>query len=87
MTDTQRRRGKDAGFVLVFADDTFTPPNLGEGISRTSNPRARLWKVKVSFADALPMSTTVLATSQKEAVRFTKNRYPASTSIICTGKA
>ena len=82
-----KKRGKDVGFVLTFGDDSFNTPNLGEGISRTSNPKARLWAVKVSFADALPMSTTVLATSRKQAVLFTKNRYPHSTSIICTGKA
>lgn len=60
---------------------------IGEGLSRTSNPAAKLWQVSVRFPAGPPMKTTVLALNKREALKFSKNRHPTATSITVLGKA
>lgn len=76
-------RGKDVLFALQWDDED--KPNLGEGISRTTNNRAVLWDVLVVL-NGKPMLTTVRATSKAEAIKFSKNRHPKATSITSTGR-
>lgn len=79
-------RGKDIAFALQWADEDGMP-NLGEGISRTQDRKARLWSVSVSYSHNRVMHTTVLAISAKEAKKFSLNRHPQATEITVNGKA
>lgn len=57
-------------------------PNVGEGISRTSDPHARLWPVTVTFTTgSRPMSTTIRALSAGQAEEFARNRHPAARTV------
>lgn len=76
---------REQSYVLGWQEDD--PPVLGEGLSRTSNPRAVLWRVDVETGNARPMITTVRASTKAEALKFSKNRYPTATSIKVLGKA
>lgn len=76
---------REASYVLGWQEDN--PPALGEGLSRTSNPRAVLWRVDVQTGSARPMITTVRASTKTEALKFSKNRYPTAISIKVLGKA
>lgn len=58
---------------------------LGEGVSRTSNPKSRLYSVEVQLTHQRPMHTTVRATSASQAEQFTKNRHPNATTITVRG--
>lgn len=75
----------EGSYLLTWQDDV--QPILGEGLSRTSNHNAQLWRVDVETSGALPMKTTVRATSRRQAIQFTKNRYPTATNITVLGKA
>lgn len=79
-------RGKDCSFKLHWNDDGPIAPNLGEGISRTSEKGAVLWDVHVVFPSAKPMKSTVLAKTKAQAIKFTKNRYPSATTITAIGR-
>lgn len=72
-------------YMLTWQDET--QPVFGEGLSRTSNPAAKLWQVSVRFAAGPPMKTTVLALNKSEALKFSKNRHPNATKITVLGKA
>lgn len=49
----------------------------GEGITRTSDPRARLWPVTITFTSgAKPMRTTIRATGPLQAEQFARARHP-----------
>lgn len=72
-------RGKDCAFVLTWADEE--QPKLGDGISRTSDPRSRLWEINVWFGGNKPMRESIRALSKKQAIQFAKNRYPKATEI------
>lgn len=72
-------RGKDCAFVLTWSDDN--QPNLGDGVSRTSDPRSSLWEVHVWFGGGRPMKESIRAINNKQALKFAKNRYPSATEI------
>jgi hypothetical protein len=76
---------KPQNYVLSWQEDDR--PVIGDGLSRTSNPRAVLWRVDVETGSARPMVTTVRANTKSEAFKFSKNRYPTATSIKVLGKA
>lgn len=61
-------------------------PVVGEGLSRTNNPAARLWQVNVQFTAGPPMKTTVKAMTKREAIKFTQNRHPNAKHIDVLGK-
>lgn len=54
---------------------------IGEGLSRTSNPNAKLYEIVVEFSGMKPMREQLRATSGAEAARFAANRYPTHTNI------
>lgn len=59
--------------------------SLGEGVSRTSDPRSRLYAVEVKMRSSRPMHTTVRAISPSQAKQFTLNRHPDATTITIKG--
>lgn len=79
------KRGKDVMFAFHWNDEEGKP-NLGEGISRTSDAAAVLWSVDVGYAKGPGMKTTVRAKNKSEARKFTQNRYPTATTITVNGR-
>lgn len=51
----------------------------------SDNPKHPLWKVKVLFPSAMPMTETIRAPTGKAAVTYAKNRYEAA-SVLLLGK-
>jgi hypothetical protein len=76
-------RPKDS-YVLPWHETNN--PVVGDGLSRTSNPAARLWQVDVQFKNGPSMKTTVKAMTKQEAIKFTKNRHPDASHINVLGK-
>lgn len=70
--------------VLLFDDDPCRAK--GEGITRTSNPRATLWPVEIHFQSCRPMRSTIKAVSKKQAKAFAEARHPNAVSIRLLGK-
>ena len=66
-------------YVLLWQEQYGA--NLGEGISRTGDPKAKLYEIVVTFAGMRPMREWLRATSKEEAAMFAANRYPSSTNI------
>lgn len=63
--------------AVQAADDHSGRFAGGEGITRTSAPSARFWKVKVVFEfGGRPMLATVRAVSARQALTFALNRHP-----------
>ena len=60
--------------------------NIGEGISRTSDPNAHLYEMVVEFTGMKPMREWIRAMSRDEAAKFAANRYPTSTKITIITK-
>jgi hypothetical protein len=60
--------------------------SIGEGLSRTSNPNAKLYEVVVTFSGMRPMREQLRATSSAEAAKFAANRYPTHTNITVVTK-
>ena len=60
--------------------------NIGEGVSRTSNPKAHLYEMLVEFSGMKPMREWLRAMSRDEAAKFAANRYPTSTKITIITK-
>jgi hypothetical protein len=58
----------------------------GDGISRTTDPKAALYEIAVTFTGMRPMREWLRATSKAEAAKFAANRYPNSTNIQVLGK-
>jgi hypothetical protein len=56
-------------------------PRLGEGISRTSEPNTKLFRLRVEFASSLPLVETIRARTPKQAQKFARNRYPGATVV------
>ena len=56
-------------------------PVVGLGLTRTNDPKAKLYELTVKFNMARPMREWIRATSKKEAIKFATNRYPTATSI------
>lgn len=77
-------RGKDCAFKLHWTEDEL--PNLGDGISRTTDKRSSLWEISVSFGGGKPMKELIRAVNNKQALKFAKNRYPKATNITLIGK-
>lgn len=77
-------RGKDCNYMLHWAEDHR--PVVGEGLSRTSDPRAPLWVVDVEFDKTPRMRTTIKASNKREARKFALNRHPDAKTITIHGK-
>ena len=60
--------------------------NIGEGISRTSDPNATLYEILVEYSDMKPMRECLRATSREEVAKFAANRYPTSKKITVITK-
>jgi len=60
--------------------------NIGEGISRTSDPKATLYEILVEYSGMKPMREWLRATSREEVAKFAANRYPTSTKITVITK-
>jgi len=60
--------------------------NIGEGVSRTSDPNAHLYEIVVEFTGMKPMREWIRAMSRDEAAKFAANRYPTSTKITIITK-
>jgi len=60
--------------------------NIGEGVSRTSDPNAHLYEISVEFGGMKPMREWLRATSRVEAAKFAANRYPQATKITIITK-
>ena len=60
--------------------------NIGEGVSRTSDPKAHLYEMVVEFSGMKPMREWIRAMSRDEAAKFAANRYPTSTKITIVTK-
>jgi hypothetical protein len=60
--------------------------NIGEGVSRTSDPKAHLYEMVVEFSGMKPMREWLRATSRDEVAKFAANRYPTATKITVITK-
>ena len=60
--------------------------NIGEGVSRTSDPKAHLYEMLVEFNGMKPMREWLRAMSRDEAAKFAANRYPQATKITIITK-
>jgi hypothetical protein len=60
--------------------------NIGEGISRTSDPNATLYEILVEYSGMKPMREWLRATSREEVAKFAANRYPTATKITIITK-
>ena len=49
---------------------------LGEGVSRTSSEKAKLYELRIWLPGQGPMRDLVRAESLKQAIEFAQNRYP-----------
>lgn len=54
------------------------PDYTGEGITYTTDKRARLYAVVVPFEGRQPMRCTIRATSQQQAMSFAVARHPGA---------
>jgi hypothetical protein len=91
---------KPAGIDKLCPDDWVTEARVklidraedmsarfGEGISRTSDPTARLYPVTIPLLNAPTVKATIRATSTRQARTFAANNHPnADTSRITVGK-
>lgn len=59
----------------VYTDEAQV---TGEGITRTSDPRARLWALVIPLPGLRPLHCTIRATSKAEAIRFAAARHPSA---------
>jgi hypothetical protein len=65
-----------------YALPSDEPIHVGEGITRTSDPRASLWPVTVTFTTgARPLKTTIRAVSANQAEQFARARHPYARSV------
>lgn len=60
------------GYVLPWDDASPT----GEGLTRTTDPKARLWSFRLTFNGAPPMRCTVRALTLEQAEGFIRHRHP-----------
>jgi len=59
----------------------------GEGITRTSDPKAKLWEVTVTFEhSARPLRTTIRALGPLQAEQFARNRHPHARTVAVGNK-
>jgi hypothetical protein len=71
-------------YQLLAADER--PSASGEGITRTTDPRATLWRFDVRFPMGTPMTGTIAAMSRQQAAKFLRNRYPQAVTIKAYGR-
>lgn len=64
---------------LHFDDDACQ--SAGEGITRTSEPGAKLWPVEIRWPGCRPMRCTIRAISKRQAYQFAERRHPNASSI------
>ena len=79
---TSRGWGSQASvnnYLLHWREDNGA--SIGEGLSRTSNPNAKLYEIVVTFSGMKPMREWLRATSSAEAAMFAANKYPTNTNI------
>lgn len=62
-------------FILPYAS---APSVCGDGISRTSNPKATFWKFKVTWPYTAAHVELIKALNEDQAFGFLKKRYPAA---------
>jgi hypothetical protein len=63
------------------------PTHTGEGITRTTDPAARLWPVTVTFVTgARPLRTTIRALGPLQAEQFARARHPHARSVAVGNK-
>lgn len=62
--------------VVSFQYNHDPEVSLGEGISRTSEKRSRLYELKIWLPGQGAMRDLIRATSVNQAVQFARNRYP-----------
>jgi hypothetical protein len=60
--------------------------NIGEGVSRTSDPKATLYEIVVEYSGMKPMREWLRATSREQVAKFAANRYPTSKKITVITK-
>jgi hypothetical protein len=60
--------------------------SIGEGLSRTSDPNAKLYEILVEYSGMKPMREWLRATSREEVAKFAANRYPTSKKITVITK-
>lgn len=62
---------------------TDEPTHGGEGITRTSDPRARFWPATITFTTgAKPLRCTIKAISPKQVEQFARARHPYARSVV-----
>jgi hypothetical protein len=54
---------------------------VGLGLTRTEDPKSKLYRITVRFTHARPMAELIRATSKAEALKFATNRYPTAINI------
>ena len=69
------------GAVAVrFQQDDATP--RGEGITFTTDPKARLWPVTVTFSTGMrPLRETIRAKGPLQAEQFARARHPYARTV------
>jgi hypothetical protein len=77
MTTTARPQ---PNYALPSQDST-EPQAVGEGLTRTSAPAARLFHMLLTFHDAKPMRCIIRALNWHQAEAFARNRHPTLASI------
>lgn len=59
------------------------PLQMGEGITRTSEPGTQLFPVRIEFPQGQPMTCTVRARDSRQALRFAMARHPSADFNRC----
>lgn len=67
-------------YAIPWQDST-EPQAVGEGLTRTSAPAARLFPMVLTFSNAAPMRTEIRAISWSQAEKFARNRHPNLSGI------
>lgn len=65
-------------YQAMHAAQDEQPSQTGEGITYTTEPKARLWAVEVPFPGRQPMRCTIRAISQRQALQFAAARHPGA---------
>ena len=73
-------RRKERNYQLQYTD-TDAPQALGEGISRTTKPGAKLFAMELKLPGSRPMRTSIRALNWRQAEQFARNRHPELQSI------
>lgn len=59
----------------------------GEGITRTSDPKAKLWPVTITFTTGVSaLRTTIRAIGPKQAEQFARARHPNVRTVAVARK-